>query len=221
MNIKKLNIKHAFVSMFVVLGLCVGSLVPAGTVSAAPGDQYNYTGARYSDPHICILVHSGVWASWPVATAAAYFDSSGKVDLVVRTEAQGCGTYAWSQIMHIRQSATLDSAFCSKFVASQTLYSHSDHPWNPHYDYVYGIQEGSGTITSPTVTLNANDSSCYSTSTRLANSISQGIGSALGLGRLTFPVSYSSVMATSDYSRARVAWATADDRNAIYYLYVN
>jgi hypothetical protein len=209
-------------SMCLVIGLCVG-LLPVGTAAAAPGDQYYYTGPRFSDPHICILVHAGVWTSWPVAAAAAYFDSSGKVDLVVRTEAQGgCGTYAWNQILHIRQSTAVSSVACSTFAKSTTSYPIDQHPWNTHYTSIYGMQDGSHAVVSPTITLDSGGNpECYSTPTRLANTISKGIGRGLGLEILNYSVPYSSVMATSDYSRARVPWATTDDRNAIYYLYMN
>ncbi|HMI09218.1 MAG TPA: hypothetical protein VK497_02360 [Candidatus Saccharimonadales bacterium] len=213
---KKSILMRAITSLCLVIGLCVG-LIPAGTASAA--DRNDFTGVRFWNPHLCILVHNGVWESWPIATAAAYFDSSGVVDIVVRKESQGgCGNYWPFQVLHVRQ-ANLGNNTCGTHGGTGTPYPSTDHPWNPYYEYVYGYPSGVGGHATPSMTLNSGWSACYNSNIRLANTASQSIGNALGLSRLYEAKSTPTVMLDSDYNNARTPWATAYDRNNLYALY--
>ena len=203
------------VTLCLILGLCVG-LVPAKT-ALAEEPHAPYRGIRFSGVHICVYQHEEA-KEWPVATADNYLDSVTKFDTVVRTDAQGgCGSYSPSQILHVRDANLGSSGACIKLVGTGTSYPASEHPWNTTYNYVYGY--AGTTFSSPTVYLNNTNSKCFSTSTRRANTTSQGMAAMLGLAQFGTSEGYASVMNDSDSSRASVPWATGYDRNGLYYLY--
>jgi len=207
---RKFNIKRLIMSMLLVMGLCVG-LVPAGTAFAdAPHYPLEYS-TRFFGQHICVLQHSEA-TEWPVATAVANFNPVSNVDLVTRTEAQGCGTYDMTQILHVRDGNFGSTGPCTQLTGTLTIYA------GPYFNYIWAYQSD-GSYKSVTAYMNNANPSCRDTSTKRANITSKAIGRALGLDVFTAQVGYPSVMLNSAYSNARVPWATGYDRNGLYYLY--